>query len=62
MEISEVENAIKCFDVNKLVVWMAYMRNNKRIVPLLAMCVTGLFVPGFLPSSFLSVVLVPIIK
>ena len=38
------------------------MRNNKRIVPLLAMCVTGLFVPGFLPSSFLSVVLVPIIK
>ena len=38
---------------------------DKRIVPLLATCITGFFVHGFLPSSLLSVVsvvLVPIIK
>ena len=35
---------------------------DKRIVPLLAMCITVFFVHGFLPSSLLSVVLVPIIK
>ena len=38
---------------------------DKCIVPLLATCITGFFVHGFLPSSLLSVVsvvLVPIIK
>ena len=35
---------------------------DKRIVPLLAMYMTGVFVHGFLPSSLLYVVLVPIIK
>ena len=35
---------------------------DKRIVALLAICITGFFVHGFLPSSLLSVVLVPIIK
>ena len=35
---------------------------DKRIVPLLAMCITGFFVHGLLPNSLLCVVLLPIIK
>ena len=67
MEISEVKNAIKCLDINKTYgmdgVYAENLKHcNKRIVPLLAMCITGFFVHGFLPSSLLSVVLVPIIK
>ena len=33
-----------------------------KLIPLLRMCFTGLFVHGFLPSSLMSVVLIPIIK
>ena len=33
-----------------------------RILPLLAMCISALFIHGFLPDSMLSVVLVPVIK
>ena len=67
MEISEVENAIKCLDINKIYcmdgVYAEHLKHcDKRIVPLLAMCITGFFVHGFLPSSLLSVVLVFIIK
>ena len=67
MEISEVENAIKCLDINKTYgmdgVYAEHLKHcDKRIVLLLAMCITGFFVHGFLPSSLLSVVLVPIIK
>ena len=67
MEISEVENAIKCLDINKTYgmdgVYAEHLKHcDKRIVPLLAMCITGFFVHGFLPSSLLSVVLVPSIK
>ena len=70
MEISEVENAIKCLDINKTDgmdgVYAEHLKHcEKRIVPLLAMCITGVFVHGFLPRSLLSVVsvvLVPIIK
>ena len=69
MEISEVENAIKCLDINKTYgmdgVYAEHLKHcDKRIVPLLAMCITGFFVHGFLPSSLLSVisvVLVPVI-
>ena len=34
---------------------------DKSIVALLAVCITGFFVQGFLPNS-LSIVLIPIIK
>ena len=69
VEISEVENAIKCQDINKTDgmdgVYAKHLKHcDKRIVPLLAMCITGFFVHGFLPSSLLSVVsvvLVPVI-
>ena len=35
---------------------------SRRIIPLLAMCISALFIHGFLPDSMLSVVLVPVIK
>ena len=35
---------------------------SNRIVPMLAMCFTGLFFRGMLPPSMISVVLVPIVK
>ena len=35
---------------------------SRRIIPLLAMCFTALFIHGFLPDAMLSVVLVPVIK
>ena len=52
MEISEVENAIKCLDINKTYgmdgVYAEHLKHcDKRIVPLLAMCITGFFVHGF---------------
>ena len=36
--------------------------SSNRIVPMLAMCFTGLFIHGMLPPSMISVVLVPIVK
>ena len=67
VEVSEVKNAIKCLDINKTCgmdgIYAEHLKHcDKRIVPLLAMCITVFFVHGFLPSSLLSVVLVPIIK
>ena len=35
---------------------------SRRVLPLLAMCVSSLFIHGFLRDSMLSVVLVPVIK
>ena len=35
---------------------------SRRIIPLLAMCFSALFIHGFLPDAMLSVVLVPVIK
>ena len=35
---------------------------SERLIPILSMCFTGFFVHGFLPTSLLAVVLVPIIK
>ena len=48
MEISEVENANKCLDINKTDgmdgVYAEHLKHcDKRIVPLLAMCITGFF-------------------
>ena len=45
MEISEVENAIKCLDINKtygmVCVYAEHLKYcDKRIVPLLAVCIT----------------------
>ena len=35
---------------------------SERLIPLLSLCFTGFFVHGFMPSSLLKVILVPIIK
>ena len=35
---------------------------SERLLSMLAECITGFFVHGFLPDSMLSIVLVPIIK
>ena len=48
VEISEVENANKCLDINKTYgmdgVYAEHLKHcDKRIVPLLAMCITGFF-------------------
>ena len=48
MEISEFENAIKCLDINNTDgmdgVYAEHLKHfDKRIVPLLAMCITGFF-------------------
>ena len=34
----------------------------RRILPLLDICISALFIHGFLPDTMLSVVLVPVIK
>ena len=67
VEVSEVENAIKRLDINKTCgtddIYAEHLKHcDKRIVPLLAMYITGFFVHGFLPHSLLSVMLAPIIK
>ena len=66
VEISEVENAIKCLDINKTDgmdgVYAEHLKHcDKRIVPLLAMCITVFFVHGFLPRTLLSVVSVVLV-
>ena len=44
MEISEVENAIKCLDINKTCGMDGILKHcDKRIVHLLAMCITVFF-------------------
>ena len=63
----EVEGAIKELDINKSCgldgLYAEHLKYcSKRGLPLLAMCITSLFVHGFLPEAMLSVVLVPIIK
>ena len=35
---------------------------SDKLIPLLSLCFTGMFVHGILPNSLMSVVLVPIIK
>ena len=67
VEVSEVKITIKHLDINKTCgmdgIYAEHLKHcDKRIVPLLAMCITGFIVHGFLPNSLLSVVLVPIIK
>ena len=66
VEVSEGENAIKHLDIDKTcgmdIIYAELLKHcDKSIVALLAMCITGFFVHGFLPN-YLSIVLVPIIK
>ena len=64
---SEIYEAIKSLDNNKTCgldgIYAEHLKYaSDRVIPLLGMCFTSLFVHGILPDSLMSVVLVPIIK
>ena len=63
----EVKNAINKLDLNKTCgddkIYAEHLKySSERILPLLSICITSMFSHGYLPSSMLSVVIVPIIK
>ena len=65
--VADIGNAIGQLDVNKScgldgIYAEHLMYCSRRIGPLLAMCISALFIHGFLPDSMLSVVLVPVVK
>ena len=65
--ITDIESAIGQLDKNKSCgfdgIYAEHLKYcSRRILPLLAMCISALFIHGFFPDSMLSVVLVPIIK
>ena len=67
VNICEVEDAIKTLQDNKSCgldgIYAEHIKYaSGKLIPLLSMCFTGLFVHFFLPSSLMSVVLIPIIK
>ena len=64
---SEIIDAIKSLDNNKSCgldgLHAEHLKfASDRLIPLLSLCFTGMFVHGILPDSLMSVVLVPIIK
>ena len=63
----EVKNAINKLDLNKTCgankIYAEHLKySSERILLLLSICITSMFSHGYLPSSMLSVVIVPIIK
>ena len=65
--VNEVIDAIKNLELNKSCgadnIYAEHLKYaSERLIPILSMCFTGFFVHGFLPTSLLAVVLVPIIK
>ena len=67
VSVNEVNECISRLECNKACgldgVSAEHLKHcSSRITPLLAMCITGFMVHGFLPESMMSVVLIPIIK
>ena len=65
--VTDIESAIGHLDNNKSCgldgIYAEHLKLcSRRIIPLLAMCFSALFIHGFLPDAMLSVVLVPVIK
>ena len=65
--VADIESAIGHLDNNKSCgldgVYAEHLKLcSRRVIPLLAMCISALFIHGFLPDAMLSVVLVPVIK
>ena len=63
----EIFEAIKSLDSNKTCgldgIYAEHLKYaSDRLIPLISMCFTSLFVHGILPNSLMSVVLVPVIK
>ena len=66
VSVSEVNEGISRLECNKAcrldgVSAEHLKRCSSRVTPLLAMCITGFMIHGFLPESIMSVVLIPII-
>ena len=64
---SEIFEAIKSLDTNKSCgldgIHAEHLKfASNRLIPLLSLCFTGMFIHGILPDSLMSVVLVPVIK
>ena len=67
VSIQEVDNCIQRLKLNKACgldgVSAEHLKNcGRQIIPLLAMCLTGFMVHGFLPEEMMSVCLIPVIK
>ena len=65
--VTDIESVVGQLDKNKSCgldgIYAEHLKYcSRRILPLLAMCISALFIHGFLPDSMLSVVLVPVIK
>ena len=63
----EIRQAINKLDLNKTCgadgIHAEHLKySSDRILPLLSICITSMFTHGYLPSSMLSVVIVPLIK
>ena len=64
---SEIDKCIQHLQVNKTCgidgISAEHMKNcDRRVIPMLAMCISGFMVHGFLPDNMISVIIVPIIK
>ena len=64
---TEIVEAIKSLQLNKSCgmdgIQAEHLKySSNKLIPLLSMCFSSLFVHGFLPSGLMSVVLVPVIK
>ena len=67
VSIKDIQEAIKKLDCNKSCgsdqIYAEHLKHaSDKLLPLLAMCITGFFVHGFLPKNIMNVVLIPIIK
>ena len=65
--VTDIESVVGQLDKNKSCgldgIYAEHLKYcSRRILPLLAMCISALFIHGFLPDSMLSVVLLPVIK
>ena len=65
--VTDIESVIGQLDKNKSCgldgIYAEHLKYCSRgILPLLAICISALFIHGFLPDSMLSVVFVPVIK
>ena len=65
--IDELKFAITKLELNKTcgldLIYAEHLKYaSDRVLPLLSMCFTSMFIHGFLPGTLLSVVLVPIVK
>ena len=64
---NEVESAVHVLDSNKSSgldgIFVEHLKYcSRKLLTMLAMCLTWLFTRGFLPSNMLSIVLIPVIK